>query len=1166
MDAYETRSVGENASQWSESLALVNKATMRNLDKFHRTGMSWKPPRPKKGSLDNIPSAFDNKNDVRSTMFNNYLGEHSVADTLNSIDKFQNSCIARSLSPNRGRMQAEDAQFQQQRNRQKQPWPSMGLIRPAESFYFKERSNSVTKPATMTLEAELEHKTSLERAKDDLELFSRALQNNMKKTFPADQTQEYKDKLDEISTQFPIMMDEMSFKMEEMMKKCNLLQKQNTNLFERTATYISDETLRISLERQRQEFNERLLPLEKYVRDLMVQTDNIKYEVDNKIAERLNKFQSGKTDNASEILHLKNDLYGFIDNKLTHHSSIMEKRVDTLNAFCNEHDLRLKKLIGYKDEIEMKLEETNSTVNVKLMNLSKTEQQVENKSIEMRRAHQEVMTKLTNFELVQDTLRSEVETQLEIMKNNRFQESQLKKIVLDVLSPRDKIERNNIKKYNKLFRGVEAKINGINRNQQSLREIIQKHSQSITSLESNVLSTFHEQIEQMKKIQDSPSKITGTDPMISQKMLDIEERISEKSNQTLAMFDTFKEEIHTEASAQQKALNTKISKIQSGFGAAFEEVKKICLDKLDTIDQKLALERDFITENKQSITTLSLKFEELEKILKELKTIKPTSLSEKGYGTPSTKTGLAEDMTKPRPNSSKPIPTPRNMTKINVKDSTEVLFETEEEEKNGTKKEVMEITPKQTKEKPKQDNLISRNFNVVDSLPEIESQDSSSQQKNTDESLSVVGSITHENLDDELKPLPSSSEVERKNSFERTDSLEKVFAYRKRIQEEQKTKSQPPEKRRSKLEDKMKMDKPAYSFLGLSSGGLNKPKKAQNDYSKMKRNEFQAKNQLRCHKEGDDYYFSLKENQFCISEKILDKETNNAVHISNRERKERIYSQKYLENLDRFYEFVFITNLQSKFTIETECDNFEEEPDEAIIFGDSSDEEEEDAGKSLLSHFTSISSASKINTDSSPFPGHKDTKSFKSFKTYELSEDGQSQVPSKRDQKEPPKRERMKRNNHVLEVNIDEDTEEEDDDSVSNIDSPASRFGFRKQPVELQKEQDVNSFTKLSRKPKNFTTNPVEESKQPKESIEVSDLESSANSFDLASNPKTALMSFKNKAAQNKGDNLEAKVATNNNLPNNFSEVQKTEILNHLESEWVSQEITNCMLIHNNKK
>jgi hypothetical protein len=97
-----TYSSKADLSKWSESLSIVNKATIRNLDRFSRTGFD-RPPKPKRGSLSNVPSVLDNKEGYgnRGTMFNNYLSTHSVQDTLATLDKFQNSLVTRSLSPTR---------------------------------------------------------------------------------------------------------------------------------------------------------------------------------------------------------------------------------------------------------------------------------------------------------------------------------------------------------------------------------------------------------------------------------------------------------------------------------------------------------------------------------------------------------------------------------------------------------------------------------------------------------------------------------------------------------------------------------------------------------------------------------------------------------------------------------------------------------------------------------------------------------------------------------------------------------------------------------------------------------------------------------------------------------------------------------------------------------
>jgi len=44
----------------------------------------------------------------------------------------------------------------------------------------------------------------------------------------------------------------------------------------------------------------------------------MKYEIDAKISERVNQYSHSKQDSFSEILKLKNDLYSFVDSKMTH--------------------------------------------------------------------------------------------------------------------------------------------------------------------------------------------------------------------------------------------------------------------------------------------------------------------------------------------------------------------------------------------------------------------------------------------------------------------------------------------------------------------------------------------------------------------------------------------------------------------------------------------------------------------------------------------------------------------------------------------------------------------------------------------------------------------------------------------------------------------------------
>ena len=179
-DVSGTYSSKGDLSRWSESISLVNKATQRNLGKLNKLSLD-KPPKPLRSSFSNIPSVLDNQNDMnmRPTMYNNYLPNHSVGDTLATVDRYQNSLISRSLSPNRGNrfFSNNDIFFQTQTNRQRQPSPSMqNFLRPSEDFYFKDMRAQTPE----NIASELDYKVNLEKAKDNLELFSKALENNLK--------------------------------------------------------------------------------------------------------------------------------------------------------------------------------------------------------------------------------------------------------------------------------------------------------------------------------------------------------------------------------------------------------------------------------------------------------------------------------------------------------------------------------------------------------------------------------------------------------------------------------------------------------------------------------------------------------------------------------------------------------------------------------------------------------------------------------------------------------------------------------------------------------------------------------------------------------------------------------------------------------------------------
>ena len=276
----------------------------------------------------------------------------------------------------------------------------------------------------------------------------------------------------------------------------------------------------------------------------------------------------------------------------------------------------------------MKLEDHESQISSKILNLSKLEQTIDSKQIEMRRYNQEVLNKINNFSYSQDALRAEVESQLELMKSQKFQETSLKKIVLDVIAPRDKIERENIKKYNRIFKALENKISHLNVNCQSVKKETDKNTDCLSTLESKILDTFESQIKEMKLISSSPGKGPTSDLKIEAKIKEIEERLNEKSIQTINLFDSAKEEIqhtkknleqlatlystltdgvkklHTSANESESEWKNKIGKIEKSFLNGFNEVKHICLDKLEIIDKKLTLEMELNKENQVKIEEL----------------------------------------------------------------------------------------------------------------------------------------------------------------------------------------------------------------------------------------------------------------------------------------------------------------------------------------------------------------------------------------------------------------------------------------------------------------------------------------------------------------------------------------------------------------------------------
>ena len=218
---------------------------------------------------------------------------------------------------------------------------------------------------------------------------------------------------------------------------------------------------------------------------------------------------------------------------------------------------------------------------------------------------------------------------------------------------------------------------------------------------------------------------------------------------------------------------------------------------------------------------------------------------------------------------------------------------------------------------------------------------------------------------------------------------------------------------------------------------------------------------------------------FSIGVKVFEKDVINSIHISNRERKERIYSQKYVKNLEYLEGYLMVTKNLTEFILETEINGVTGEEEEAIILDSFTEvsepilsntekkqqntnkdinriEEVEDSllnnetppGSDILKSFINDSDSSKLNQDATPNANSKaeGVKSFKTLNTYELSEDEKSQAQARSRRMQKIKELENRRKSTTIEVDIDEDEEEEEEDEASQkAASPRSRYGWKHQ-------------------------------------------------------------------------------------------------------------------------
>ena len=69
-------------------------------------------------------------------------------------------------------------------------------------------------------------------------------------------------------------------------------------------------------------------------------------------------------------------------------------------------------------------------------------------------------------------------------------------------------------------------------------------------------------------------------------------------------------------------------------------------------------------------------------------------------------------------------------------------------------------------------------------------------------------------------------------------------------------------------------------------------------------------------REWDDHYFSLKENQYLTSKMSLDHDILDELKVSENERKTKVYTEKYLINLDKCEDYAVLTQNLRKFILE----------------------------------------------------------------------------------------------------------------------------------------------------------------------------------------------------------------------------------------------------------
>ena len=298
---------------------------------------------------------------------------------------------------------------------------------------------------------------------------------------------------------------------------------------------------------------------------------------------------------------------------------------------------------------------------------------------------------------------------------------------------------------------------------------------------------------------------------------------------------------------------------------------------------------------------------------------------------------------------------------------------------------------------------------------------------------------------------------------------------------------------------------------------------------------------------------------------MFEREVINSIKISERERKEKIYNQKYISNLEQFDEYMFITNQLTKFTLEYEVDGATGEEEEAIIIEDSLTSNE------LIDQSLTINSISEPEKSNLGEKVQSEVDNYKSSKTFFLSEDDKSQVTSQ-SRRNSYLFQKDKQNPIIENFQVDEEEEDEDEGEESvNIISPKSRFHYNEKKLSSDYEKASKSISSqhslglksLSRKPKNklVKNNSAADSKYLRDAIEMSDYESSGASFGAY---------YLSKASEGKSNTVSpTKPIQQESKPtlNRINTEQKEQLVKSVAFDWVNHEIeTSVARLHPNIK